>query len=125
MNKPATIIVLDRDEITLQLITLQFSKAGFTGDLLMFTEFRGAIAYIENRFPTIFISDFFLNKFDHFKSLLKIQQLATLQQHGIKMIIMGEFISDKEEIPAEIINVDFVVKPLGLDIIEKWVKSCN
>lgn len=124
--KPAkSIIVIDRDEITIALLELQFRKAGFTGELVMFTEIAEAAVYFENnRLPDILISDFVVNKIDQFELLLKLQQIAVSSQHSMKIIITGEFMSDREGIPAELSNWDFVAKPVDVGLVGKWWKGC-
>lgn len=119
-----TIVCIDRDETTLELLEWQFRKAGFIGEMVMFTEFSKALAYLEtNKLPDILISDFFLNKFDHFESLLKIQKLADLSHQTMKLIITCEFSSDKERLPAAVFHVNFAVKPVDVDLIAEWIKD--
>ena len=124
-NKAAmTVVCIDRDEITLKLLEWQFRKAGFTGEMIMFINFNKALAYLEiNKLPDILISDFFLNKFDHFESFLKIQTLADLSKHAIKQIITGEFSSDQDRLPADIFHVEFAVKPVDIELIKEWISD--
>lgn len=124
MNRqnPATIMCIDRDEVAIEILEWQFRKAGFTGELVMCTEMTEALEYLlTNGLPDVLITDFFLNKFDHFHSLHIIQQMVVTGNHHLKLVIAGEFLSDKSEIPAEVSYADFVLKPIDVKKMEEWI----
>ena len=121
-NPNTCIMLVERDELSLQLLELLFKKAGNCGELLKFTSYAEAATYLNTeRVPDLIITDFFLSKLDDFRFLLLVKQLENSLQESIRLIVSGDFESDQHKIPEEI-EADFVLKPVEISIIKKWLE---
>jgi CheY-like chemotaxis protein len=123
IQKPdLSIMLIERDEVSLHLLELLFKKAGYNGQLMTSTSLTEAAAFVTTHSPDLVITDFFLNKLDDFRFVLLARQLEALLKKPIHIVILGDFENDKHRLP-EGLKTDFALKPVSMDIVERWLKT--
>ncbi len=114
----SSIMLVDRDDISLFIGERLLELCGYTGQVLSFSSPESASEYLDsNPAPDFIIADYFQNSWDNFSLLDKIA--AQSEEKETRIIVMVDYISDVREMEQRYSNCKFIRKPLSVEMINR------